>query len=97
VPAFQTVFAAHDVLPATEAVARGEDPAPPAAADVAYLVYRAGEKVRSERIEAGAARVLDALARGARFADACGGDADLGARALVAAVARGLVARRQVA
>jgi hypothetical protein len=94
VPALRVVFASHDVLPAVEAVARGEAPDRPAPGDVAYLVYRAGDKVRTERIAPGEARALEALLAGVAFSEACAGDPELGARALVAAAARGLVARR---
>lgn len=99
--AFRLVRATHDVLPAVEAAARGEDPARPEPRDVAYLVHRAGVGVRTEPLADGDARVLEALASGNEFAAACGAGAvdgddeaalvERGARVLVAACERGIV------
>lgn len=95
------VRASHDVLPAVEAVARGETPARPAAEDVAYLVSRAAGRVCTERLAGAAAAVLEGLMAGRTFGSACaaatpdGTDeasvAEEAARLLVKAAARGLV------
>jgi uncharacterized protein (UPF0276 family) len=100
--AFRIVRATHDVLPAVEAAARGEDPPLPAPGPVAYLVHRAGEGVRTERIALDDATVLEALAARMPFAEACRAGAteadddralaEHGARVLVAACERRLVA-----
>jgi hypothetical protein len=100
-PALRLLRAGHDVLPAIEAVARGEEPPRPEAREVAYLVYRGDLGVRTEAIDPGEARVLEGLRAGRPFAEACRaaarageGDAELaerGVRALVAACERGLV------
>ena len=66
-PAFRVVRATHDVAPVVEAVAAGEDPARPAAEDVAYLVTRAGAGVRTERLAPREAAVLEALLAGAHL------------------------------
>jgi uncharacterized protein (UPF0276 family) len=93
-PAQRVVFATHDVLPCVEAVARGAEPARPAAGAVAYWVQRLEDRVRTEPIALDVARVLASLAAGAPFGEASRGDAELGARSLVLAAARGLVVRR---
>jgi hypothetical protein len=101
-PALRLVFARHDVLPAVLAAARGEDPERPHPGERAYLVWRSDGKVRTEAIPPAEARVLDTLRAGFDFAAACAqavprGDdaarAGTGVRALLAACARGLVAR----
>jgi uncharacterized protein (UPF0276 family) len=104
---FRIVRATHDVLPAVESAARGEDPPRPAPGEVAYLVFRAGAGVRTERITLEDARVLEGLATGAAFADACragalpGDDeaalAERGVRNLVAACERGVLAAIELA
>ncbi len=94
--AFRVVRATHDVAPVIEAVAVGKDPARPAAEDVAYLVHRAGEGVRTDRLAPREAAVLEALLAGQRFAAACGEDdgaARDGVRRLVEAAAAGLLVR----
>jgi hypothetical protein len=94
--AYRVVRATHDVAPVVEAVAAGEDPARPATGDVAYLVSRAGDGVRTERLAAREAAVLEALLAGESLREACGGDeaaAEAGARRLVAAAAAGLLTR----
>jgi hypothetical protein len=99
-PALRVVRARHDVAPAAEAVAAGRDPEPPCAGEVAYLVYRAGAGVRTERLGAREAALLEALLAGRRFAEACAGDeraAAEGARLLVLAATHGLLARAEVA
>jgi hypothetical protein len=106
VRALRLVRASHDVLPAIEAVGRGEIPERPRAGGVAYLVYRAGTKVCTERLDAAAATVLDALLAGRTLGTACaaaagdGGDeaaaAADAARLLVMAAARGLVQRLEL-
>ena len=95
------VRATHDVLPALEAVARGEDPARPMSGAVAYLVQRGAIGVRTERIDPHEAALLESLHAGDPFAAACraaardGDDeaalAERGVRALVAMIERGLV------
>ena len=102
-PAFRVLRASHDVAPAIEAVARGESPARPASGTVAYLVRRAGGGVRTERVAAHEALLLEALLAGAPFGAACeraaaGGPeparvAEDAARRLVEAAAAGLLAR----
>lgn len=100
--ALRVVHATHDVLTVVDAVARGAPPRRPAAGRVAYLVCRAGGELRTERLGAAEATILQALVGGSTFARACaaaapGGDgsevATLGARLLVDACARGLVVR----
>jgi uncharacterized protein (UPF0276 family) len=94
-PAFRVVRAEHDVAPVIEAVASGRDPARPVRGTVAYLIARAGEGVRTERLSPREAAVLEALLAGERFRAACGDDAAAaaaGARRLVAAAAAGLLA-----
>jgi uncharacterized protein (UPF0276 family) len=98
--AFRLLRATHDVAPVVEAAAAGQDPARPVAGPVAYLVSRAGEGVRSERLAPREAAVLEALLAGRSFRDACGGDevaAEAGARRLVSAAAGGLLARMELA
>ncbi|MCU0668120.1 MAG: DUF692 family protein [Myxococcota bacterium] len=65
------VRASHDVLPAVEAGARGDDPPRPHSVASAWLVYRVGAKVRSEPCDPDAAFVLDRLVDGASFGAAC--------------------------
>jgi uncharacterized protein (UPF0276 family) len=101
VRALRLVRASHDVLPVAEAVGRSENPDRPAVASVAYLVYRAGGKVCTERIGPAVADVLEALLAGHSFGSACAAVAGNGAdetdvaveaaRVLVQAAARGLV------
>jgi hypothetical protein len=100
VRALRVVRAAHDVLPVVEAVGRGDRPERPAALEGAYLVHRSGGNVRAERLSARQADVLEALAAGRGFGEACraaGVDPDDGAtvmecaRALVTACSLGLV------
>ena len=97
------VRASHDVLPAVEAVARGEPPPRPERVDVAYLVQRINGAVVTERIPALDAALFESLAAGDTFAAACGvARARLGAdlsdaarsaaTLLVRASARGLLA-----
>jgi hypothetical protein len=102
-PAFHLLHASHDVAPVIEAVARGESPARPARGAVAYLVRRAGGGVRTERVAAHEALLLEALLAGVPFGTACeraaaGGTeparvAEDAARWLVEAAAAGLLAR----
>lgn len=93
--AFRIVRTEHDVLPVVEAVARDEDPARPRAQSSIYLVSRPDGAVRVETLAPDEATVLEALAAGARFADACGGRDDAaarrGARVVVDACARGMM------
>jgi hypothetical protein len=100
VRALRVVRAAHDVWPVVEAVDRGEAPQRPARLDGAYLVHRSGGRVRAERLTSRQADVLDALAAGRAFGEACrsaGVDTEDGqevmecARALVTACSLGLV------
>jgi hypothetical protein len=74
--AMRLVRCKHDVLPAVEAVARGERPERPAAAPVTYLVYRADGVVHTERLATTDAAVLEALAAGHSFGVACAGTLD---------------------
>ena len=93
-PAFRVLRATHDVAPVVEAVAAGKDPARPVVGDVAYLVSRAGDGVRTERLPPHEAALLEALLAGATFHAACSGDAraaEAGARRLVAAATAGLL------
>jgi uncharacterized protein (UPF0276 family) len=102
VRALRIVTASHDVLPALEAVAENETPPQPRAGDVAYLVQRGAIGMRTERVDPAEARVLESLAAGRPFADACragahdgeseAASAERGVRALVIACERGLVA-----
>jgi len=95
-PAFRVLRATHDVAPVVEAAAAGKDPARPVAGDVAYLVARAGDGVRTERLAPREAAVLEALLAGARFRDACAADpaaAEDAARHLVTAAASHLLLR----
>jgi len=95
-PAFRVLRVTHDVAPVVEAVAEGKDPERPEAGDVAYLIYRAGAGVRTERIAPREAALLEALLAGASFGAACGEDesnAHDGARLLVQTAANGLLAR----
>jgi uncharacterized protein (UPF0276 family) len=106
VPAMRIVRATADVLPVIEAVERGDSPTRPVPGPVGYLVYRAGSALRTDRIDPREAVVLEALAAGRPFGDACGaaGDTDAdeptlaaaGARALVTAARLGLVTRALV-
>jgi hypothetical protein len=89
----------HDVLPAVQAVARGERPPRPARASTAYLVSRRDGGVVVERIDPAGACALEALAAGECFEGACawaGGEAaaPAAAAALAIACARGLVRGR---
>jgi uncharacterized protein (UPF0276 family) len=96
--AYRVVRATHDVATVIEAVAAGEEPARPAAGHVAYLVWRTGGGVRTERISPREATLLEALLAGERFEAACGADeasAEAGARRLVEAAAAALLARIQ--
>jgi hypothetical protein len=93
--AFRLVHAGHDVAPVIEAAAAGRDPARPVAGAVTYLVFRASEGVRTERLAPHEAAALEALLAGASLRDACGGDAAAApdvARRLVAAAAAGSIA-----
>jgi uncharacterized protein (UPF0276 family) len=103
-PAFRVLRATHDVAPVIDAVANGESPARPAAGATAYLVRRAGGGVRTERIAAHEALLLEALLAGRSLGEACeaavsGGGADAAqvaeaaARRVVEAAAAGLLAR----
>jgi hypothetical protein len=103
-PALRVLRATHDVAPVIDAVAKGERPARPAAGAVAYLVQRQGGGVRTERIAAHEALLLETLLAGRSFGEACevaaaAGDADVAqvaeaaARRLVEAAAAGLLAR----
>jgi hypothetical protein len=102
VPAARIVECEYDVLPAIEAVSRGEDPPKPERRAVAYLLHRGAIGVRTEAIASDAARVLAALAAGQPFAAACDASPDGGAdeaarverglRALLLACERGVVA-----
>lgn len=95
-PDLQIVRASHDVLPAVEAAGRGADPPHPERGETAWLVYRAGEKVRSERCDVDEACALDALAAGEPFATACAALAarrsDFAEQKVVAIVVRALAA-----
>jgi hypothetical protein len=100
VRALRIVRAAHDVLPVVEAVGRGESPARPPAANVAYLVHRSGAEVHTARLGERQAGVIEALVAGETFAAACrraGIDTEEGemvmeaARALITACSLGLV------
>jgi hypothetical protein len=93
-PAFRVVRTQHDVAPVIAAAAAGRDPERPAAGAVAYLVSRAGEGVRTERLAPREADALEALLARAGLRDACDGDAALAsavARRLVEAAAAGLL------
>jgi hypothetical protein len=103
-PAFRVLRATHDVAPVIDAVAQGEHPARPAAGATAYLVRREGGGVRTERVAAHEALLLEALIAGRSFGEACaiavaaGGAgvaqvAEAAARRLVEAAAAGLLAR----
>jgi uncharacterized protein (UPF0276 family) len=103
-PAFRVLRVTHDVAPVIDAVAKGESPARPAAGATAYLVRREGGGVRTERVAAHEALLLEALLAGRSFGEACeaavaGGAADAAqvaeaaARRLVEAAAAGLLAR----
>jgi uncharacterized protein (UPF0276 family) len=105
-PAFRVLRATHDVAPVIDAVAKGESPARPAAGALAYLVHREGGGVRTERIAAHEALLLEALLAGRSFGEACeaavaagGADAaqvaEAAARRLVEAAAAGLLARME--
>jgi hypothetical protein len=97
--AFRLLRATHDVAAVVEAVAAGKDPARPAAEPVAYLISRAGEGVRTERLALREADVIDALLAGRSFREACGDDeavAEAAASRLVEAAAAGLLARIEV-
>lgn len=100
VRALRVVRTTHDVLPAVEAVDRGERPARPEQLAGAYLVHRAGADVRAERLSSRQADVVEGLAAGLNFGEACraaGVDTEEGegvmecARALVTACSLGLV------
>ena len=67
----RVVRATHAVGPAVEAAARGEDPPRPQPGPTAWLVYRVGDKVRSERCDPDEAFVLARLADGDAFGAAC--------------------------
>jgi hypothetical protein len=105
--ALRVVHASHDVLPVVQAVAGGERPERPVPGPVAYLVCRAGGEVVTERLRSATATVLEALAAGTTFGDACGAGARIGdaedetiavdaVRLLVLACARGLVLQVRV-
>jgi hypothetical protein len=97
--------ATHDLLPVLAAVARDEDPARPLPWRGAHLVHRSEGRLTTERIDADEAAVLAALVAGRDFASACDAASAedgaervaAGARALVAACARGLVVRLELA
>ena len=95
-PAFRVLRATHDVAPVIEAVAAGKDPERPALDAVAYLVSRAGDGVRTERLAPDDAALLEALLAGEAFHTACHGNdctAEAGATLLVAAATAGLLTR----
>jgi hypothetical protein len=100
VRALRVVRASYDVLPAVEAVDRGERPPRPEPWAGAYLVHRAAGGVRAESLSLRQAEVLEGLAAGQSFGEACraaGVDTEEGeavmecARALVTACSLGLV------
>jgi hypothetical protein len=100
VRSLRIVRVAHDVWPVVEAVGRGETPERPVRSDGAYLVHRSAGSVRAERLSGRQADVLEGLAAGSTFGEACraaGVDTDEGAavmecaRALVTACSLGLV------
>jgi hypothetical protein len=105
VPALRIVAATHDVQQVVAAVQRSEDPERPVAWRGAYLVHRANGVLATERFDAGEAAVLAALVAGRCFAEACGAAESVdeaeraarGARALLFAASRGLVARVELA
>jgi uncharacterized protein (UPF0276 family) len=90
-----------DVLPAVEAVERGEDPPLPAERSSAYLVSRSRGLLRIARSEVFEADLIDALVAGRSFGEACALDSgshfeegdriQRAAAALVGAFAQGLV------
>jgi hypothetical protein len=102
-PAFRVLRASHDVAPALEAVARGQSPERPQAREVAYLVRRADAGVRTERLAADEAMLLEGLLAGLSLGEAAeraaaeGAGAEalaaVAARRLVEAAAAGLLAR----
>jgi len=95
-PAFRLLRTSHDVAPVVESACEGRDPERPKPGDVAYLVYRAGVGVRTERIATHEAALLEALFAGASFGAACGAEeraATDGARLLVLAAMHGLLER----
>jgi hypothetical protein len=95
-PAYRVLRASHDVAPVVAAVAAGEVAARPAAEPLAYLVWRAGGGVRTERLALREAGVLEALLAGATLPEACGDDeaaAADAARRLVEAASAGLLVR----
>jgi uncharacterized protein (UPF0276 family) len=103
-PALRLVRASHDVAPVIEAVEEGERPARPTPGDVAYLVARAGGRVRTERLENHHALLIEALGRGLPFEEAAmrvsestglplAAIAQAAAERLVAAAAAGLLVR----
>jgi uncharacterized protein (UPF0276 family) len=104
-PALRVVPATHDVLPVLAAVARDEDPERPLPWRGAHLVHRGNGALATERIDAGEAAVLASLIAGRDFGTACdaapGDDGAervaCGVRALLAACARGLVLRVDIA
>lgn len=67
----QIVRTTHAVRTAVELAARGEDPPVPRIGESAVLVYRVGDKVRSEPCDPGEAHVLAVLADGEPFGAAC--------------------------
>jgi hypothetical protein len=92
--ALRLVPASHDVLPAVEAVARGEAPPLAEPSPATYLVTRSDGKLRSERLDPAAAALYESFFAGATFAEACRDDLDLArtaARILVELSARGLL------
>jgi uncharacterized protein (UPF0276 family) len=71
-PCVRVVATAHDVWEAWSEGDAGRMPgAPPPAQACEYLVYRWNEDVYHERMEAGEARLFEALARGETFGAAC--------------------------
>ncbi len=102
--ALRVVRASHDVLPVVDAVAKSETPARPKASPTAYLVFRSGGRLRTERISALEAELAERLLAGATFAETCEGThersgtdlaelAVTGARLLVDACRSGLILR----
>ncbi len=71
VPALRIVRTTHDVLPAIEAVGRGEPPPRPVCTPNTYLVYRSNGALHTERLSQSDAAVLEALRAGHTFGSAC--------------------------
>jgi hypothetical protein len=96
-PSYRVLRATHDIAPVIAAVAAGQPPARPPAADIAYLVSRAGAGVRTETLHDEEATLLEALMSGTPFAAACHHDeatAQTAARLLVSAAMSGDVRQK---